>query len=295
MSPHPKPVFMGFWMWTWGKCVGDCDGVQVKQGIRCCGCWVDSHQLVPLISAMGSCCCFDCITERLPALAYWPWKFVYWSSGLITFIFTSLGLSGHTHLLARCSMFASLDLILYEEGFKMSSPGTIILQKRLVTTDDHLSTWKKYNVRLVKVLASTRLLWKSFRFIILGNFSEATHQLYLVATWIKQIHISPTEGKWGCGGHLLISKVCGCVAIELHCGALQLQPLGTFAGVEFSLQDVGHPVTLGSGVAATQAHLQRSTQPIGSRIWTSFLEVFPAVNQTRTIQGSHEWWRGVNF
>lgn len=132
--------------------------MQVKQGIQCCGCWVDSHQLVPLISAMGSCCCFDCITERLPALAYWPWKFVYWSSGLITFNFTSLGLSGHTHLLARCSMFASLDLILYEEGFKMSSPGTIILQKRLVTTDDHLSTWKKYNVRLVKVLASTRLL-----------------------------------------------------------------------------------------------------------------------------------------
>ncbi len=188
---------------------------------------------------MGSCCCFDFITERLPALAYWPWKFVYWSSGLITFNFTSLGLSGHTHLLARCSMFASLDLILYEEGFKMSSPGTIILQKRLVTTDDHLSTWKKYNVRLVKVLASTRLLWKSFKFIILGNFSEATHQLYLVATWIKQIHISPTEGTWGCGGHLLISKVCGCVAIELHCGALQLQPLGTFAGVEFSLQNVG--------------------------------------------------------
>jgi hypothetical protein len=122
---------------------------------------------------MGSWCCFDCIRERLPAHTHWPWKFVYWSSGLITFNFTSLGLSGHTHLLARCSMCASLDLILYEEGFKMSSPGTIILQKQLVTTDHHLSTWKKYNNRLVKVLASTGLLWKSSRFVILGNFSEA--------------------------------------------------------------------------------------------------------------------------
>jgi alanine-glyoxylate transaminase/serine-glyoxylate transaminase/serine-pyruvate transaminase len=60
--------------------------------------------------------------------------------------------------------------------------------------------------------------------------------------------------------------VLGCVAIELHCGGLKLQPFGTFAGVELSLHDVGYPVTLGSGVAATQAHLQRSTQPIASRI-----------------------------
>jgi hypothetical protein len=157
-----------------------------------------------------------------------------------------------------------------------------------------LSTWKKYDNRLVKVLASPGLLWKSSRFVILGNFCEAHINSTWVATCIKQLHISPTEGTWRCGGRLLISKVCGCVAIELHCGALQLQPLGTFAGVELSLQDVGYPVTLGSGVAAAQAHLQRSSQPIASRIRTFFLEVCPAENQTRTINGSQQWCRGVN-
>lgn len=102
----------------------------------------------------------------------------------------------------------------------MSSFGTIILQKQLVTTDHHLSTWKKYNVRLVKVLASTRLLWKSSRFVILGNFSEAHINSTWVATWIKQLHISPTEGTWGCGGHLLVSKVCGCVRVCCYWASL---------------------------------------------------------------------------
>jgi alanine-glyoxylate transaminase/serine-glyoxylate transaminase/serine-pyruvate transaminase len=46
----------------------------------------------------------------------------------------------------------------------------------------------------------------------------------------------------------------------------KLQLLGALAGVELSLQDVGYPVTLGSGVAAAQAHLQRATPLITSRI-----------------------------
>ncbi len=56
------------------------------------------------------------------------------------------------------------------------------------------------------------------------------------------------------------------IVINIHCVALQLQLLGALAGVELALRDVGYPVTLGSGVAAAQAHLQRSTQPIASRI-----------------------------
>jgi alanine-glyoxylate transaminase/serine-glyoxylate transaminase/serine-pyruvate transaminase len=61
--------------------------------------------------------------------------------------------------------------------------------------------------------------------------------------------------------------VClGCVGIDIHCGALQLQLLGALAGVELSLRDVGYPVTLGSGVAAAQTHLLRATPLITSRI-----------------------------
>lgn len=47
---------------------------------------------------------------------------------------------------------------------------------------------------------------------------------------------------------------------------VQLQLLGALAGVELSLMEVGYPVTLGSGVAAAQAHLGKKTPLIKSRI-----------------------------
>jgi alanine-glyoxylate transaminase/serine-glyoxylate transaminase/serine-pyruvate transaminase len=47
---------------------------------------------------------------------------------------------------------------------------------------------------------------------------------------------------------------------------LQLQLLGALAGVELSLMEVGYPITLGSGVAAAQAHLAKQTPLIKSRI-----------------------------
>ena len=51
-----------------------------------------------------------------------------------------------------------------------------------------------------------------------------------------------------------------------YIASLQLQILGALAGVELCLREVGYPVTLGSGVAAAQAHLAKKTPLIASRI-----------------------------
>jgi alanine-glyoxylate transaminase/serine-glyoxylate transaminase/serine-pyruvate transaminase len=64
-----------------------------------------------------------------------------------------------------------------------------------------------------------------------------------------------------------LNKVAGRVFRIGHLGNLnELQLLGALAGVELALRDVGYPVTLGSGVAAAQAHLQKATPLITSRI-----------------------------
>jgi alanine-glyoxylate transaminase/serine-glyoxylate transaminase/serine-pyruvate transaminase len=64
-----------------------------------------------------------------------------------------------------------------------------------------------------------------------------------------------------------LNKIAGKVFRIGHLGNLnELQLLGALAGVELALQEVGYPVTLGSGVAAAQAHLQRATPLITSRI-----------------------------
>lgn len=47
---------------------------------------------------------------------------------------------------------------------------------------------------------------------------------------------------------------------------VQLQLLGTLAGVELTLLGVGYPMILGSGVAAAQACLHKQTPLIASRV-----------------------------
>jgi len=142
---------------------------------------------------------------------------------------------------------ASLDLILKEEGLD----NVIARHCRLAeATRQAVKAWGL-------TLCTKKPEWKS-----------DTVTAVVVPPWIDSNDIVKIAWKkYNLSLGVGLNKIAGKVFRIGHLGNLnELQLLGALAGVELALREVGYPVTLGSGVAAAQAHLAKQTPLIASRI-----------------------------
>jgi alanine-glyoxylate transaminase/serine-glyoxylate transaminase/serine-pyruvate transaminase len=142
---------------------------------------------------------------------------------------------------------ASLDMILNEEGLD----NVIARHCRLgEATRQAVKAWGL-------TLCTQDPKWKS-----------DTVTAVVVPSWINSNDIVKIAyKKYNLSLGIGLNKVAGKVFRIGHLGNVnELQMLGALAGVELCLMEVGYPVTLGSGVAAAQAHLAKKTPLISSRI-----------------------------
>ncbi|XP_024359502.1 serine--glyoxylate aminotransferase [Physcomitrium patens] len=142
---------------------------------------------------------------------------------------------------------ASLDMILNEEGLD-----------NVIARHCRLAEATRQAVRAWGLTLCTKdPKWKS-----------DTVTAVVVPSWINSNDIVKIAyKKYNLSLGVGLNKVAGKVFRIGHLGNVnELQLLGALAGVELCLMEVGYPVTLGSGVAAAQAHLAKKTPLIVSRI-----------------------------